>query len=657
MLGDCCVKMGRAVSNNNSKTIALPQPGAAGTASVVRYILVLGSLAVLTIPARADPTSNPARLPPLIVRGAAQDSAHRLSGTTTVKRSDLETSAKSDLDKVLRGLLGVTLLRNTRGALSAFSLRGANGGQGQFLLDGIPLYGTLTGTYNLDGFAPELLEDVEVERGAAGIRHGGQALGGVVRLHSRDEHETGARLHVQGGSFGTLAETATASLAGSGARATLTARHEDIFDGVSQADSRNGNAERDGYRSNFSLFRYLAEPADGLDLDGTFYYGFNHAEIDGFGFTPQGRPGWMDDEDAFGRTETWLAQQSGRVTLTPGWESGLQLGWHRTQPHVRVRGIDVESDSQLLMLRWRNVHEISTPQFPEETFRFVWGADARTEEGRALGPTGRVSGQRGQIAGFADLEAAHGPWSGAAGIRFDHYDENSAHGTYYLGLGFQAAPSLALRASGGRGYRIPSFHERHFPFFGNPTLQPESADSGQVGFDWTPLPGARFSATGFYHRYENLIRVSFEPAIGFFRVANVPRAEVGGVELEAAYEFQPFAVGVNYTLQESEDRDTGRNLARLPHHLGKLFGEWKPDGLPVVLGAEILYREGYADDNGGTLRMGDAWTVNAQAAYTAASWLQFYVRGENLSDDRTPDDFSFGKPGAAVYGGVRLAFG
>ncbi|MGH8577042.1 MAG: hypothetical protein ACREXJ_09055 [Gammaproteobacteria bacterium] len=33
----------------------------------------------------------------------------------------------------------------------------------------------------------------------------------------------------------------------------------------------------------------------------------------------------------------------------------------------------------------------------------------------------------------------------------------------------------------------------------------------------------------------------------------------------------------------------------------------------------------------------------------------FYVRGENLNDDRTPETFSFGVPSAAVLGGVRLA--
>jgi outer membrane cobalamin receptor len=343
------------------------------------------------------------------VEAAAQDSAAALSGATLVDRATLEASPKSDLDKTLRGLPGVTLLRNTRGAQSAFSLRGANGGQGQFMLDGLPLYGTLTGIYNLDGFPPDLLDHAEVERGAAAIRHGSQALGGTVRLFSRDERTSGMRLHLQGGSFGTLSETAVGSLAGGSARATLSARREDIFDGVSQADARNGNREPDGYRANLSLFRYAANPYDQLALDGTLYYGYTHAELDGPGLTPSGRPGFMDDLTAYGRTETWIGQQSAKLGIMPGWDSGLQLGYQRIRPRVRFHGVVAQSDSSLYFLRWRNQHNLTGLVSPHDDWRWDWGIDARRETGQADSPFSRFDAERSQTAGFADLEAGSDP--------------------------------------------------------------------------------------------------------------------------------------------------------------------------------------------------------------------------------------------------------
>jgi outer membrane cobalamin receptor len=153
-------------------------------------------------------------LPPVVVEAPQAEVGQTLSTTTAVRREQLESANQSDLDKALRGQPGITLQRATRGSLSTFSLRGATGGQGMMMLDGIPLYGALTGFVNLDGFPPELLDHVEVERGALGIRHGSQALAGTLRLFSRDESSTCLRLHLQGGSYGTMAGSGVGSLAG-----------------------------------------------------------------------------------------------------------------------------------------------------------------------------------------------------------------------------------------------------------------------------------------------------------------------------------------------------------------------------------------------------------------------------------------------------------
>jgi hypothetical protein len=56
------------------------------------------------------------------------------------------------------------------------------------------------------------------------------------------------------------------------------------------------------------------------------------------------------------------------------------------------------------------------------------------------------------------------------------------------------------------------------------------------------------------------------------------------------------------------------------------------------------------------LPIGSVWTVNLQDVYAPSKTIQVYIRGENVTGNRTPDDFSYGKPGAAVYGGIKLAY-
>jgi vitamin B12 transporter len=109
---------------------------------------------------------------------------------------------------VLRGLPGITLQSpGQRGTLSSLFVRGASAGLGQLSFDGVPLYSSMNGVFNLSTVPVDALGRVEIVRGASGPRYGSRALGGVIRLESRDAGEDGGFLHLEGGSYGTLSET------------------------------------------------------------------------------------------------------------------------------------------------------------------------------------------------------------------------------------------------------------------------------------------------------------------------------------------------------------------------------------------------------------------------------------------------------------------
>jgi TonB-dependent receptor-like protein len=75
------------------------------------------------------------------------------SSVTMVERATLESSEERNLNGVLRGLPGVTLHRAGSGTtLSSVSVRGVQSGQGQFTLDGIPLYSGVSGAFNLSAW-------------------------------------------------------------------------------------------------------------------------------------------------------------------------------------------------------------------------------------------------------------------------------------------------------------------------------------------------------------------------------------------------------------------------------------------------------------------------------------------------------------------------
>jgi vitamin B12 transporter len=76
----------------------------------------------------------------------------------------------------------------------------------------------VNGAFNLSTVLIDALERVEIVRGASGPRYGSRALGGVIRLQSRDARGDGGFLHLEGGSYGTLSETVGEALRGAKAR-------------------------------------------------------------------------------------------------------------------------------------------------------------------------------------------------------------------------------------------------------------------------------------------------------------------------------------------------------------------------------------------------------------------------------------------------------
>jgi vitamin B12 transporter len=223
-------------------------------------------------------------------RSPAFEPAFEINSVTVLDRDTLARSEERELNGVLRGLLGVVLQTpGSRGTLSSLFVRGASAGLGQLSFDGVPLFGSVTGAFNLSTFPAEALERVEVVRGASAPRYGSRALGGVTRLSSLVAHEGRAFLHLERGSYGTLSETVGGALKGAKARTTVTASRDDVFEDSSQADARNGNPERDGFRSTQAVARLTLAPTARLTLESSALYRQYRAEMDLPGLLPTGQ--------------------------------------------------------------------------------------------------------------------------------------------------------------------------------------------------------------------------------------------------------------------------------------------------------------------------------------------------------------------------------
>ncbi|MGH8570539.1 MAG: TonB-dependent receptor domain-containing protein, partial [Gammaproteobacteria bacterium] len=172
---------------------------------------------------------------------------------------------------------------------------------------------------------------------------------------------------------------------------------------------------------------------------------------------------------------------------------------------------------------------------------------------------------------------------------------------------------------------------------------------------WLPDEGSRLAITGFYERFDDLIQLTLAPTVSLFVSENVPDARIWGFEVEGAQDLgHGITTGIDYTYTNARDLDTGNVLPRRPHHQARLYGEWQLPARPLTIGLELFYRGSHFDDSDESFRAGDAVSLNAQLSYRISPGLRVYLRGENLNDDRTPEIFSLGARGAALFAGVRL---
>ncbi|MGH9562418.1 MAG: TonB-dependent receptor plug domain-containing protein, partial [Terracidiphilus sp.] len=122
-----------------------------------------------------------------------------------------------------------------------------------------------------------------------------------------------------------------------------------------------------------------------------------------------------------------------------------------------------------------------------------------------------------------DLRPAKQRWSLSAGAREEIFSGGGGRAVFSPELAgtLRVTKNLKLRASGGYGFRIPTYTDLYYSdpsTLGNPNLKPESAWSGDAGADWAPSSKLMLSATGFYSQQHD--------TIDYVKSATVPNADL-----------------------------------------------------------------------------------------------------------------------------------
>lgn len=492
---------------------------------------------------------------------APQKLSATLAATTVLTRSDIEASGALDLPTLLQGLPGVEISQTGGfGSQTAIRLRGGESDHTLVLVDGLRVNSVSAGTTSIEHLAIDDIERIEIVRGNVSSVYGSEAIGGVVRIFTRQGRgELRPRLNVGLGTdeFRNL----NAGIGG------------EIMPGL-RIDFSAGRTEAGGFSSVKKRYAsddpaidpwdsYLPADADDDTTRNThFNFQLEHQLGERLSWGLGARQNRADielDGNYADHAEHHLAAYSMHVQGRPldNWTTRLIAGRSSDELDSDFGGTAMDRyHTRIDQLHWEN-----TLAMGQHMFRFGLEAQEQTLASNQV----YSETERRATSAYAGAGLRVNAHEFDLSLRHDHYSDFGGHSTGRAAYGYSFTPALKSYAAVATAFKAPTFNELYLPAWwgGNPDLKPERSQSAELGLNYAS-GGQFFQAMLFANRTEDLIAYVWPSNI------NIGEARNRGLELSWHGKFAGMNARAAFTLQNPEDADTGQSLLRRSQRFGSI---------------------------------------------------------------------------------------
>jgi vitamin B12 transporter len=573
---------------------------------------------------------------------ALSENITTLRDTVVITGEELRAEGPLSLAEVLQKRAGVEI-RSTGGPGQPTSifLRGAGSAQTLVLVDGLRVGSATAGTTALESIPLEMIERIEVVKGALSSLYGSEAIGGVVQIFTRGKSVP--HLFATGAYGNDNDRRASAGLAtadqSTQASISLGARKVDAPSATNpRVPFGVHDPDRDPHENAFATLRVSQRMWQGETL-----------ALEAFGtrsrtFYDGGSPDDRSDQKVFGGRITSSAE------VRPGWASRLSVG-HSRDELAFAGPFPARFETRQDQASW--IHDLATP-----AGSLVAGVELVRQ--RVL-PQANESGEPIYLRDRRDTRSAFASWNETwrgqrveTSIRRDDDEQFGSRNTGAVSVAGQAtAGGTRAVVTVARGFRAPTFNDLYLTFPGytpNPDLRPERSRNRELSLRGTWGPVSEWRLTGFDNRLEDLI--VFSPSAG--TVLNLARARVRGIEARFEARWLSMQWRGAFTVQRPKDEETGARLQTRASRFGSFetsrsWGSWTA-GLSVVGSGERFD----SIDEAPASRLPSYVRVDARLRYDISKTWKAELHAVNLGDRRYETALGYDAPRRGVMLNVRF---
>lgn len=519
---------------------------------------------------------------------------------TVITREQIEQSLATDLAELVRFEAGIDIGRNGGpGQATSIFLRGTESNHTLILVDGVRINPGTIGGAAIQNISPEVIDRIEIVKGARSALFGTDAIGGVINIITRRSTRTFAEGSIGGGSFNTLS-----GFAAGGSRSTngefgvsLNWQNTDGF------PTRIGSDLDRGYE-NLSANIYLRRRLGKNDVSLRHWRAAGMVEYLDFFLSPI-------DQD-FQNASTAV-----EVVTPVGSSAHSKFLLSHVIDDVSQNQSEDFVESRRTSLDWQY-------SLPIGNHTWVGGVYLVDETASTMSFGSGFEEDTSVTAVFIEDQWSAGRHKAFLAVRLTDHETIGNKTTWNAEYAFDLSESWTINAGVGHAFRAPDATDR-YGFGGNPDLASEVADEAQFGLRFQPDVRQVVS----FEFYQNDIEGLIEFDLSTFQLRNIGKAEIRGAQIDYEYHGDNFDLRANLVHQKADNATGGVRLLRRAE-----------DSLTVTVTRDIgIHRIGLSvlangdrEDFGGTIL--DSYVLTNLTGQIALNdkW-QLNVRLENLLDE------------------------